>query len=122
MMVSDTGEKEALVKDENEAIEVIKSNMPTSGHYMLREALEIAINALHDVRGYNKIGTVEEVREAVEIQTPKKPDYEGDGYADGRLVYDTWYCPNCGQWYELDYDDYKHCPECGQKIDWSDEE
>lgn len=27
--------------------------------------------------------------EALEKQTPKSPDYEGDGYADGELVYDT---------------------------------
>ena len=56
--------------------------------------------------------------EAIEKQTPKIPDYEGDGYADGELVYDTWICPNCGKHYEVDYDDYKYCPECGQRLDW----
>lgn len=66
---------------------------------------------------YKKIGTVEECREAVEKQKPKMPDYEGDGYADGEMVYDTWICPNCGKKYEVDYDDYKHCPNCGQAID-----
>lgn len=65
---------------------------------------------------YNKIGTVEECREAMEKQNAKKPDYEGDGYADGHMVYDTWICPNCGEKYEVDYDDYKHCPNCGQAI------
>lgn len=48
---------------------------------------------------------------------PKKPDYEGDGYADGHIVYDTWICPCCGERYEVDFDDYRHCPECGQAID-----
>ena len=62
-------------------------------------------------------GTVEECREAREKQKPKMPDYEGDGYADGEMVYDTWICPNCGNKYEVDYDDYKHCPNCGQAID-----
>ena len=57
-------------------------------------------------------GTVEECREAVERQKPKMPDYEGDGYADEEMVYDT-----CGKKYEVDYDDYKHCPNCGQAID-----
>lgn len=66
---------------------------------------------------YKKIGSVEECREAVEKQKPKKPDYEGDGYADGYMVYDTWICPNCGKEYEVDYDDYKYCPNCGQAID-----
>lgn len=54
---------------------------------------------------------------AVEKQTPKRPDYEGDGYADGQLVYDTWICPCCGERYEVDYDNYDYCPNCGQKLD-----
>ena len=78
--------------------------------------------ALSDWRQYRKIGTLEECRAAVEKQTAKKPDYEGDGYSDGQLVYDTWICPCCGQHYEVDYDRYDYCPDCGQHIDWSDEE
>lgn len=58
---------------------------------------------------------------ALEKQIPKKPIYEGDGYSDGHLVYDTWICPLCEKRYEADYDDYDYCPNCGQKIDWSDE-
>lgn len=64
-------------------------------------------------------GTPEECQAAVEKQTAKRPDYEGDGYADGHLVYDTWICPCCGKRYEVDYDEYDFCPNCGQKIDWS---
>ena len=63
----------------------------------------------------NKI--VSEAFDAREKRIPKMPDYEGDGYSDGELVYDTWICPNCGTYYEVDYDDYKYCPECGQAID-----
>ena len=80
------------------------------------------IKALEEVQQYRQIGTVEECRAAVEKQTAKKPDYEGDGYSDGHLVYDTWICPCCGKHYEIDYDDYDFCPACGQCIDWSDEE
>lgn len=59
---------------------------------------------------------------ALAKQIPKKPDYEGDGYdEDGYLIYDTWICPNCGEHYEVDYDDYDFCPKCGQALDWSDE-
>lgn len=54
--------------------------------------------------------------EALEKQVPKEPNYEGDGYWDGELVYDTWICPNCGKDYEVGYDNYKYCPECGQAI------
>lgn len=58
--------------------------------------------------------------EALKKQIPKMPDYEGDGYADGFLVYDTWVCPSCGRYYELDCNDgYIYCPQCGQRIDWS---
>lgn len=61
--------------------------------------------------------------EALEKQLPKKPTYEGDGYApDGTFVYDTWECPNCGECYEVDYDDYDYCPNCGQRIDREEEE
>ena len=60
--------------------------------------------------------------QALEKQIPKKPTYEGDGYApDGTFVWDEWLCPCCGERYEVDYDDYDYCPNCGQKIDWSDE-
>ena len=60
--------------------------------------------------------------QALEKQIPKKPTYEGDGYApDGTFVWDEWICPCCGSRYEVDYDDYDYCPNCGQKLDWSDE-
>ena len=59
--------------------------------------------------------------QALEKQIPKKPTYEGDGYApDVSFVWDEWLCPCCGKRYEVDYDDYDYCPNCGQKIDWSD--
>ena len=61
--------------------------------------------------------------EALEKQLPKKPTYEGDGYAsDGTFIWDEWLCPHCGSRYEVDYDDYGYCPNCGQRIDWEEEE
>ena len=71
------------------------------------------------LKQYEDLGTVEELRQAKEKQTAKKPSYEGDGYADGHLVYDTWICPNCEKHYEFDYDNYDYCPNCGQHIDHS---
>lgn len=88
----------------------------------LNSAYDAAIKALEEVQQYRTIGTPEECRAAVEKQTARRPDYEGDGYADGHLVYDTWICPCCGKHYEVDYDNYNYCPDCGQKLDWSDEE
>lgn len=97
--------KEALIRLECEAVDLTgalaeKPNKP----------LEIILDAINTAI------------EALEKQIPKTPNYEGDGYWNGELIYDTWICPNCGKDYEVDYDNYKHCPECGQAIDRSDEE
>lgn len=55
--------------------------------------------------------------EALEKQIPKKLIAEGDGYADGSMVYDSFYCPSCDHRMEEDeIEDY--CPNCGQKITW----
>ena len=60
--------------------------------------------------------TPKQIRKLVDRDTAKEPQYEGDGYSEGEMVYDIWICPNCGTKYEVDYDDYKFCPECGQRI------
>lgn len=114
---------------ENEAIKELETSidlakMCTQNYDRKNEiqGYEMAIKALEQVQQYHQIGTVEECREAVEKQTAKKPDYEGDGFSDGQLVYDTWICPCCGKHYEVDCDRYYYCQNCGQHIDWSDEE
>lgn len=87
---------------ESEAIKEFQQNIDMPfGSNISREASELAISAM-------------------EKRIAKKPTYEGDGYSDGQLVYDTWVCPCCGRSYELDYDDYDYCPNCGQNLDWSD--
>ena len=60
-------ENEVLIKTPEEAIETIKSNMPTSGYQMLRESLDMAIIALKEVQQYREIGTVEECKELAYI-------------------------------------------------------
>lgn len=60
----------------------------------------------------------QEVAKLQQRDTAKEPQYEGDSYHEGRLVYDTWICPNCGKRYEVDYDDYDFCPKCGQRLKW----
>lgn len=66
-----------------------------------REAMEMAFSAL-------------------EKQIPKELIAEGDGYADGSMVYDSFYCPSCDHRMEEDeVEDY--CPNCGQKICWEEE-
>ena len=57
---------------------------------------------------YNKIGTVEECREAVEKQKPKKPVLRND---NGKLRKS---CPVCGCFFSPLS---RSCPKCGQAID-----
>ena len=89
-----------------------------------KEAVEMAIKALEEIKQYRTIGTPEECRAAVEKQKAKKPkEYEGKFYG----------CPTCGnillhKWekYPTKLMDKKnglpYCFGCGQKLDWSDEE
>lgn len=48
---------------------------------------------------------------------------EADGYSDGELVYDTWYCSNCD--YVVDDDEpptWNYCPNCGCRTKGADDE
>lgn len=78
---------------------------------------------------YDSIDVVNEAcrmgMKALEKQIPKKPEYSGDGYSDGKLVYDYAKCPECGNDnFEYDINNWgcKFCPDCGQALDWSDAE
>lgn len=63
--------------------------------------------------------SVEIERNAVLKTIPKKPNFIGDGYADGEMVYDEYECPNCGCIYETECSEgVKCCEECGQALDW----
>ena len=73
-----------------------------------------------ELDAYKEIGTVEECREAVEKQKPKK------------IIIRDWNptkCPTCGHELSTSLGDgyYKHptflkrCPKCGQMIRWSED-
>lgn len=82
----------------------------------LEGGLEITGNARRVAKFFEGLAVAEE---AIEKQIPKRPTYEGDGYApDGSFVWDEWLCPNCNSRFELDYDEHDYCPNCGQHIDW----
>ena len=138
-------ENEVLIKTPEEAIETIKSNMPTSGYQMLRESLDMAIEALKEVqqyreigaspeqlkelifegsatkrilRHYQEIGTVEECREAREKQIPKRPKKIINS---GVRYTDEYVCPNCEKHFTgTGIADY--CYHCGQAIQWDEKE
>lgn len=46
--------------------------------------------------------------------------YSGDGYFNGRIVYDIAQCPSCGYEYEEGEMIWGEpfCPHCGQKLKW----
>lgn len=88
--------EDKLIRNEQEAIEAIKSNYPKNGYYMLREALDIAISAL-------------------DKQIPKEP-------IDDKYRHKC--CPICG-WlvcYDEGWGDkyVPHCENCGQALKWGD--
>jgi len=72
-----------------------------------KEAFDVAISALKEIQLYRAIGTLEECREAVEKQKPKKPHrnykkFSGlwckcGWYLGQKQCLDIKYCPNCGQ-------------------------
>ena len=51
-------------------------------------------------------------------------DGEGDGYADGEIVIDVWYCSECGYCIDDGTDDPNilpnYCPNCGTKMSKDD--
>ncbi len=115
---------------ENEAISRIKDHMEI---HRLKEpraiyitvALSMAISAIKEVQQYREIGTVEECREAVEKQKPKKPDIytdtrnmvdlHGNVYAEQANVY---LCPTCESFIGyVGNNIFHYCPVCGQAID-----
>ena len=52
-------------------------------------------------------------------EKPKYVAYEYDGYADGCPVYDIAHCPECGRYFDLDYEEKSnYCPDCGQRLNW----
>lgn len=58
-----------------------------------------------------------EHKQSVEAVPVKHGHYvgEGDGYANGELVYDVWKCSECGCVFEDEYEKptYNYCPSCG---------
>lgn len=78
---------------------------------------------------YQKIGTVEECRKAVEKQKAKKPVCKPKPYNESVGFNEEWFCPSCGAYIGYFYEgmdepeQMEYCNECGQHIarDWSDE-
>ena len=91
-----------------------------------KDAIKILeINSICSPKATEFKKAVEIAKTAIEKQIPKKPEYYGDGYSNGELVYDYAKCPECGKDdFEYDINNWgcKCCPDCGQALDWSDTE
>ena len=80
-------------------------------------AIEEAIKALKEIQQYREIGTVEECREAVEKQTPKKC------IKDSCPDHTHYKCPSCGKIQKTKYNDstfgciLNNCSNCGQALE-----
>jgi rubrerythrin len=63
---------------------------------------------------------LKELKSLKEKDEAKAVRYEGDGYADGAMVYDMALCPNCEHVFEEDSENWEcdFCPNCGQKLRW----
>ena len=57
-------------------------------------------------------------------QESMQVELEGDGYADGKLVYDYGKCPKCGWEFEYGDKDWEepYCCHCGQRLKWFESE
>ena len=107
---------------ENEAIEVLKDwNKDLSAFEDEAEGIEchnIAVSALEEIQEYRALGTVEELKEAMEKQRAKKPKT----ILRHRGGFEMEHCPNCDTDYQVNRrytinDDY--CPACGKLLDGS---
>lgn len=98
------------------------------------EYLQILEKRMFDISGSAylgdiPVGVIEKGINAIkEQQTFRKKDepgqvrYEGDGYADGAMVYDTAFCLNCEHEFEEDSENWESefCPNCGQRLRWEE--
>ena len=82
---------------------------------VVRMTIEEDIALIEELLEYKKLGTLEEVEDALEKETGEKPR-EVLGI-NGNVEYECGYCGESEAINEM----FSYCPWCGQKIDWSDE-
>ena len=108
---------EDTIKNLEELKEIMKQKLIMENYHGRgeKDSVEIAfdfdraIQALKENQEYKHLGTLEEVREAVERQHAKKP------YPMLGIYGRVYECKECGNELEM-YS--KYCPFCGQKQDW----
>ena len=93
--------------------------------YIKREALKEVVANLRWSNHLNKEATLNLMDRAIDnlpaadVVERKRGEWigEADGYADGELVYDVWYCSECNHCIDDGTDDPtmlpNFCPNCG---------
>ena len=66
----------------------------------------------------------EGILNTLNFNEPMQVELEGDGYSDGKLVYDYGKCPKCGWQFEYGEKDWEepYCCHCGQRLHWFESE
>ena len=86
---------------------------------------EDALHALYEDYAYPAMDIIKAVP-AADVAPVRHGEWqgEGDGYADGALVYDVWRCSECDYYIDDGTDDPdllpRYCPNCGAKMDGGD--
>lgn len=107
--------------DYQEVVELLKSANRSNDMVGILPKSDISkfiIHAMQELREYKQLGTLEEVRDAVEKQKKKKPIEDSH---HGIIHTEVYRCPSCngifsGRGFA------KYCFHCGQAIDWSEKE
>ena len=88
----------------------------------IEEACLTACNLIDELQEYKKLGTLEEIINALEKQKPKKLiNFSWVTDLDGRKMYKKGNCPNCGC-KNLLSTETDYCRACGQNLYWDEEE
>ena len=60
----------------------------------MNEYQEILERILKNIKRYGKLNyDFSVIQKLIKKAMPTLPSYEGDGYSDGNIVFDTWICP-----------------------------
>ena len=81
------------------------------------EDLEIAIQALKEIREYRAIGTVEEFKSLKDKSEPKKVVINNIPKTSWTKATTKYTCPSCDR--VIGFNGLNYCSVCGQKLDWS---
>lgn len=101
--------------------EYIEDIRRTHNGEMPRKVIALSEEDAQNWEDYKEIGTVEECREAVEKQKPKKPKLNYKPKFFGKATYT---CPKCGnvclKKFANERQNNNYCWDCGQAIRWGE--